>query len=111
MKNTLEYKSYKAEIEYDGRDEIFVGRVLGLEPKHIMTFHGSSLKELKAAFKEAIDLHLELAKKEGKKFKSYSGKVLFRFGGDLHARIVSAAKRSGKSMNDFGREVFEKALN
>lgn len=110
MSNTLEYKGFKASIEFDDRDEIFVGRVLGLDPKQIMSFHGSSIKELKSAFKESIDFHLELAKKAGESGKAHSGKVLFRFDPNLHAKIAAAAKRSGKSINEFGREVFEKVL-
>jgi predicted HicB family RNase H-like nuclease len=107
MSNTLEYKGYKASIEFDDRDEIFVGRVLGLDP---MSFHGLSIEDLKSAFKESIDFHLELAAESGERAKPHSGKVLFRFDPNLHARIAAAAKRSGKSINDFGKEVFEKAL-
>lgn len=110
MSNLLEYKGFQAEVEFDDRDEIFVGRVLGLDPKQIMSFHGSSIKELKSAFKESIDFHIELAEKTGERTKPHSGKVLFRFEPNLHAKIASAAKRSGKSINDFGKEVFEKAL-
>ncbi len=29
--NTMSYKNYTARIEFDGRDNIFVGRVLGLD--------------------------------------------------------------------------------
>ncbi|HEX6280212.1 MAG TPA: type II toxin-antitoxin system HicB family antitoxin [Pyrinomonadaceae bacterium] len=110
MSNLLEYKGFKAEVEFDDRDEIFVGRVLGLDPRHVMSFHGSSIKELKAAFRESIDFHLELAEKAGESGKPHSGKVLFRFDPNLHAKIAAAAKRSGKSINEFGKEVFEKAL-
>jgi len=105
MSNLLEYKGFKAEVEFDDRDEIFVGRVIGLDPKH-----GSSIKELKAAFKDSIDFHIELAKKSGEKTQPHSGKVLFRFEPNLDAKIAAAAKRSGKSINEFGKEVFEKAL-
>ncbi|MBX3287824.1 MAG: type II toxin-antitoxin system HicB family antitoxin [Acidobacteria bacterium] len=106
MNNTLEYKGFKAKIEYSPEDDVFVGRVLGLGPKHVMSFHGTSLRELKSAFKESIELHLELSKKEGRKIKPYSGKILFRFDGDLHAQIAEAAARAGKSINQFGEEVF-----
>lgn len=111
MSNTLEYKGFKAAIEFDDRDEIFVGRVLGLDPKHVMSFHGASIRELKTAFKQSIDFHLELAKRSGERTTPHSGKVLFRFGPNLHAKIAAAAKRSGKSINEFGREVFENALS
>jgi predicted HicB family RNase H-like nuclease len=63
MDNLMEDRGFKARIEYSPEDDVFVGRVLGLVPNHIMSFHGTSLKELKSAFKESVDLHLELAEK------------------------------------------------
>ncbi len=49
----MSYKGYTAQIEFDGRDNIFVGRVLGLES--IVSFHGESVAELRQAFEAAID--------------------------------------------------------
>lgn len=46
--NTMSYKNYIARIEFDGRDSIFVGRVLGLDS--IVSFHGESVSELRQAF-------------------------------------------------------------
>jgi predicted HicB family RNase H-like nuclease len=51
--NTMSYKNYTARIEFDGRDNIFVGRVLGLES--IVSFHGESVAELRQAFEMAVD--------------------------------------------------------
>lgn len=110
MSNTMKYKGFKAKLEYSPEDDIFIGRVLGLGPAHVMSFHGSSIRELKSAFKESVELHLEISEKEGKKIKPYSGKILFRFDGDLHAQIAEAASREGKSINQFGEEVFTTAV-
>jgi predicted HicB family RNase H-like nuclease len=51
--NTMSYKNYTARIEFDGRDNIFVGRVLGLDS--VVSFHGESVDELRQAFEAAID--------------------------------------------------------
>lgn len=51
--NTMSYKNYTARIEFDGRDKIFVGRVLGLDS--VVSFHGESVAELRQAFEAAID--------------------------------------------------------
>lgn len=110
MNSTLEYKGFKAKIEYSPEDDIFVGRVLGLGPGHVMSFHGSSVKELKSAFKESVEFHLDISRKEGKTLKPYSGKILFRFDGDLHAQIAEAAAKAGKSINQFGEDVFLSAI-
>jgi predicted HicB family RNase H-like nuclease len=51
--NTMSYKNYTARIEFDGRDNIFVGRVLGLDS--VVSFHGESVSELRQAFEATID--------------------------------------------------------
>jgi predicted HicB family RNase H-like nuclease len=51
--NTMSYKNYTARIEFDGRDNIFVGRVLGLDS--VVSFHGESVSELRQAFEAAIN--------------------------------------------------------
>jgi predicted HicB family RNase H-like nuclease len=51
--NTMSYKNYTARIEFDGRDNIFVGRVLVLDS--IVSFHGESVTELRQALEAAID--------------------------------------------------------
>ena len=44
--NTMTYKSYTARVEYDERDNIFVGRILGI--RDMISFHGETVAELKA---------------------------------------------------------------
>ena len=55
--NTMTYKGYTARIEFDERDTIFVGRVLGV--KAIIGFHGETVAELRAGFEAAIDFMIE----------------------------------------------------
>jgi predicted HicB family RNase H-like nuclease len=61
--NTMSYKNYTARIEFDGRDNIFVGRVLGLDS--VVSFHGVSVAELRQAFQAAIDDFLSDCKAQG----------------------------------------------
>ena len=51
--NSMNYNGYTARIEFDERDNIFVGRVLGL--RTIISFHGETMVELRSAFETAID--------------------------------------------------------
>lgn len=46
--NMMSYKGYSARIEYDPRDDIFVGRVLGVQD--IISFHARSARQLHEAF-------------------------------------------------------------
>jgi predicted HicB family RNase H-like nuclease len=56
MNNTMTYKGYIAQIEFDSRDGIFVGRVLGIIDS--ITFHGQTVHELESDFRAAIDQYL-----------------------------------------------------
>ena len=77
----------------------------------IIGFHGEIVDELKTAMKEMIDFYLESCKKNGKKSKkSYSGKVFLRLPEELHARIAETARAKGKSINEFGKKVFDAAV-
>ena len=40
--NTMNHKGYTARIDFDERDNIFVGRVLGL--RSIISFHGETVE-------------------------------------------------------------------
>ncbi len=51
--NSINHKGYTAQIEFDERDNIFVGRVLGL--RTIISFHGKTVVELRSAFETAIE--------------------------------------------------------
>ena len=51
--NTISYKGYTARIEYDERDNIFVGRVLGL--RSIISFHCESFAELRHELQKVIN--------------------------------------------------------
>ena len=61
--NTMSYKNYTARIEFDERENIFVGRILGL--RSIISFHGESVCELRHEFEVAIDDFLNDCKAQG----------------------------------------------
>ena len=109
MNNILSYKGYTAQIEFSADDNIFFGRVLGI--RDVVTFHADTVADLMTEMRGTIDFYLEVCEREGKQpQKNYSGKLLFRLPHELHARIAEVAARRGKSINEWGKEVFEKAV-
>lgn len=56
MSNTLKYKGYIGQVEYDDEAKIFHGEVVGL--RDIITFQGKSLDELEQAFHDSIKDYL-----------------------------------------------------
>jgi len=108
MNNTMNYKGYTARVEFDPRDEIFIGRVLGIEDR--ITFHGETVAKLRTDFHAAIDHYLaDCAAKKRAPQKPYSGKILLRLPPELHARAALKAEAQGKSLNQWAAEVLARA--
>ena len=55
--NTLSHRGYTARIEFDERDNLFVGRILGI--RSIISFHGETVQELRSAFEHAVVDYLD----------------------------------------------------
>ena len=60
----MEYKGYTGKAEYDDEAGVFYGEVIGL--RDVVTFRGTSVKELQKSFKESIDEYLGFCKRMNK---------------------------------------------
>ncbi len=49
MNDVLQYKDYLASIHFSSEDEVFYGKILGIDD--LVGFEGSSVKELKKLFR------------------------------------------------------------
>ena len=97
-------KGYTARVEFDDRDGVFVGRVLGI--KAIVGFHGTTVDERRADFKAAIDLLLDDAKARGEApERPASGKLMLRVPPEVHAAAAIAAEAAGTSLNQWAAKV------
>lgn len=107
--NTMRHKGYTARIEYDERDNIFVGRILGI--RTIISFHGVTVAELRAEFDHAVKDYLADCTREGvAPEKPASGKLLLRVPPEIHGRALVAAQAAGKSLNQWALEVLQHAV-
>lgn len=107
--NTMTYKGYTARIDYDERDNIFAGRILGI--RTIISFHGDTVDQLRAEFELAIKDYLADCKDQGiHPDKPASGKMLLRVPPEIHGRALVAAQAAGKSLNQWATEVLEQAV-
>ena len=108
MTDIMSYKGYNARIQYDAADEVFFGKLAGIEDG--VAFHGDNVKDLKAAFIEAVDDYLETCAKVGKTpHKPFNGKVMFRIDPDIHRRASLTAELEGVSLNQWAESVLDKA--
>lgn len=108
--NTMSYKGYTARVEFDERDNLFVGRVLGV--KAIIGFHGETVADLRSDFEAAIDFMIEDCQARGEApEKPASGKLMLRVPPDVHAAALVAAQAAGKSLNQWAAEVLDGAAH
>ena len=85
--NTMTYKGYTARVEYDERDDIFVGRILGI--RSIISFHGKTVAGLRAEFRKAVNDYIAECEAEGvKPEKPISGKLLLRVPPEVHGKAL-----------------------
>lgn len=106
----MTYKGYTARIEFDERDGIFVGRILGL--RAIISFHGETVTELRANLETAIDDYLDDCAAQGiSPDKPASGKIMLRVPPEVHGAALVAAQASGKSLNQWAVEVLRNAAH
>jgi predicted HicB family RNase H-like nuclease len=107
--NTMTYNGYSARVEFDAEDRLFVGHIAGI--RDIVGFHGQSVSELEAAFREAVDDYLAACKKlKQPPDKPYSGRVMLRLAPELHARASAAAEVTGMSFNQWAARALEQAV-
>ncbi len=108
--NTMSFKGYTARVEFDERDSIFVGRVLGI--RDIISFEGTTVAELRAEFEAAInDFLKECAERGVSPEKPASGKLMLRVPPEVHAAAAVAAQASGKSLNQWAAEALREAAH
>lgn len=106
--STMMHRGYAAKIEYSDEDGCFVGHIAGISD--VIGFHAESVKELKAAFEEAVDDYIATCEKIGRApQKPYSGKLMLRLPPEVHARAAMMAEAHGMSLNQWAADVLSKA--
>lgn len=106
--STLNHRGYYARVEFDPEDELFVGRLAGIND--VIGFHGEDVAGLKRAFQDAVDDYLATCEAVGKApDKPYSGRVMFRVSPEVHAQAALAAEVSGKSLNQWAEDALRRA--
>ena len=105
----IEYKGYRATVDFDGEAKVFYGEVIDLND--VITFQGESVKELEQAFHDSVDDYLEFCKERGEKpEKPFSGKFVVRISPALHRAITLCAAEHKESVNTYVRDVLEEAV-
>ncbi|TCC93632.1 type II toxin-antitoxin system HicB family antitoxin [Pedobacter frigiditerrae] len=100
MNDILQHKNYYASVHFSAADEIFYGKILAIND--LVSFEGSSVKELKSAFEEAVEDYLETCIEVGKNpDKTFKGTFNVRVPSNLHKEASLFAAFHNMTLNEF----------
>ncbi len=105
----LIYKGYIGHVEFDDEAEIFHGNIINM--RDVVTFQGSTVSEIKKAFKDSIEDYLAFCAERGESpDKPFSGKFNLRLDPVLHRQLYIKAKQCGLSLNQWVTEAIQQHL-
>lgn len=109
MNNTMEYKGYVGTVEFSEEDCLFFGKVSGV--RALISYEGSTAKELVSDFHTAVDDYLTLCKAENREpEKTYKGSFNVRVSPELHRQAAVYAASQQISLNSFVENAMKSAL-
>lgn len=105
----LEHKGYRGQVEFDAEAKIFHGEVVGT--RDVVSFQGTSVEELEAAFRDSVEDYLEFCAERGEEpDKPFTGRLMVRLPPGLHRDLYVEAKEEGKSLNQLIAERLQRAV-
>ena len=106
----MEFKGYRAVVEFDDEAEVFHGEVV--DTRDVIVFEGTSVEQLRREFEVSINDYLAACAERGRSpDKPFSGRIPLRVAPSIHRAASSAAKAEGKSLNSWIAETVERAAN
>lgn len=98
MSNLLSYKNYNGTVEYSKEDHCLYGKVVGI--KSLLSYEGSSVRELEEAFQNTIDEYIKDCEERNiAPEQPYKGSFNVRINPELHRMVAIYAMENGKSLN------------
>lgn len=105
----LKHKGYTGCALFDGDEGIFHGEVLGT--RDVITFQGTTVKELRKSFQDSVEDYLAFCKSCGEvPDKPFSGKFVLRVDPELHHKLHVRAAEQGKSLNAWLVKLLERSV-
>ena len=109
MKNYLEYKDYRARVEFDYENKLLFGVIDGI--RDLVSFEAKSAQDIEKEFQAAVDDYLAFCEEVGKEpEKSFKGTFNVRVTPELHRDISRAAFQLGISLNQFVSQALTNEL-
>jgi predicted HicB family RNase H-like nuclease len=103
----LTYRGYIGRIDFDEDAHTFFGTVINANV--LISFRGSSVKELEQSFHDVVDSYLEDCKEKGvSPEKPYNGTIVVRVNPEVHRRVAIKASMCKESMNKYVEKLLER---
>lgn len=105
LSNVLQYKGYRAQIQYSVEDGVLHGKIEGI--RDLVCFEAEKAADIESEFHHAVDDYLEMCAEMGvEPDKAYSGSFNVRVSSELHRAAAMMAIDKGTTLN----QVVESAL-
>lgn len=99
MSDMLKYKGYQGSVLFSKEDRVFHGKVEFI--RALISYEGTDVDSLEAAFCEAVDDYLELCEEQGiAPDQPFKGTFNVRTGSQLHRHAALFAKEKGINLNN-----------
>ncbi|OQY54808.1 MAG: toxin-antitoxin system HicB family antitoxin [Candidatus Parabeggiatoa sp. nov. 2] len=104
----LNYKGYIGQVEFDDEADIFHGEVINT--RAVITFQGTTVPEIKAAFIDSVEDYLAFCAELGEEpEKPYSGELSLKLPPQVHRDMTRIAKLENKPVDTWICEHLTKA--
>jgi predicted HicB family RNase H-like nuclease len=98
MSDVMEYKGYYSNPRYSAEDNVFWGKLEGINDS--VSFEGTTVGELQAAFSEAVEDYLDTCRRHGMTPKTpFQGRLEVSVAPDLHKQLTLFAANRDVSLN------------
>ena len=106
----MEFKGYRAHVEFDDDADIFHGEVINI--RDVITFQGKSVDELRQAFEDSVEDYLAFCAQRGEEpEKPFSGRFTVQLSPEQHRKVILAAEKAGKGVDKWIAEVLDQTTN
>ena len=103
----LTYRGYIGRVDFDENAHTFFGTVINANV--LVSFRGTTVKELEKSFHNVVDSYLEDCEAEGTQpEKPYNGTIIVRVSPETHRRVAIKAASCKESMNRYLEKLLEK---
>jgi predicted HicB family RNase H-like nuclease/DNA-binding transcriptional regulator YiaG len=104
LSSYLNYKGYVGSVEFDAKDKVFRGRIVGI--KTPVLFEGKSVLTISEGFHAAIDEYLNECLEKGEEpEKAFRGSFNVHIDAELHRKVALEAAKRGITMNAYIEEI------